>query len=472
MKVESLVIAGCMVVFMLACEENDEWEDSMDAGSLQQGLTSGCVRFFDEEIENGGDGLTWGTAFNDLQTAIDSAELAAGAEGSCEVRVNEEELDGPIGDQLEIPSSVKIMSGQAREEMGSSTARASSDSSESSLASASQSETPFHLPPTHDIETLLYAPSATPYANCGSCTGTGTISGRLELINGIDASGSANSGYLEIGNDLRIDNNEIITDTNSTLYLQNDNNGDLRVDNNTLVVDSSTNRVGIGTKSPSAKLDIRDSDNADFAGVKIQAYGSYVWDWIGLKLDPSTSSNSSGKNHAAIEVQDDNHFIWALPYQDSHDFYQWGIFWAGNSNANPSFHSGENSSNPNEIAFIGNGRLKASINLNSGNSYFKKLYTTEVVVRSGRPWPDYVFEEDYNLMSLVDVEDYIAKNKHLPEIPSASDVAETGIVVAENQTKLLKKIEELTLYLIDQNKKIESQNSRLAELEAYIAKNN
>jgi len=79
---------------------------------------------------------------------------------------------------------------------------------------------------------------------------------RLELQGTTDATGSNNSGVLEIGNNLRLDNNEIITNTNSILYLNHNNNGDVRVDNGTLSVDASTNRVGVGTTAPAYKLDV------------------------------------------------------------------------------------------------------------------------------------------------------------------------------------------------------------------------
>ncbi len=78
--------------------------------------------------------------------------------------------------------------------------------------------------------------------------------GRVEFTNTTDATGTAGSGVLEIGNSLRLDGNEIITNTNSILSIQADNNGDLRVDTNTLVVDASANRVGIGTTFPAYQL--------------------------------------------------------------------------------------------------------------------------------------------------------------------------------------------------------------------------
>ncbi len=71
--------------------------------------------------------------------------------------------------------------------------------------------------------------------------------------------------------------------------------------------------------------------------------------------------------------------------------------------------------------------------------------------------PDYVFESDYDLRSLKDVEKFINENSHLPEVPSASDMKEDGVNIAELNMVLLKKIEELTLYTIALQKQVEEQ---------------
>jgi hypothetical protein len=88
---------------------------------------------------------------------------------------------------------------------------------------------------------------------------------------------------------------------------------------------------------------------------------------------------------------------------------------------------------------------KLSVN---GNIKTQKL----IVTQTG--WSDYVFEPAYQLRSLADVEKFIKKNKHLPDIPSTKEVGEKGISVGDNQALLLKKIEELTLYVIDLNKEV------------------
>ncbi|HEX2846323.1 MAG TPA: hypothetical protein VHN59_07225 [Chitinophagaceae bacterium] len=72
-----------------------------------------------------------------------------------------------------------------------------------------------------------------------------------------------------------------------------------------------------------------------------------------------------------------------------------------------------------------------------------------------QPWPDFVFEPDYSLPTLKEVASFIKINKHLPGIPSAKEIEKDGLDIGGGQANLLKKIEELTLYAIDQDKRLE-----------------
>ncbi|WCT13642.1 hypothetical protein [Mucilaginibacter jinjuensis] len=96
------------------------------------------------------------------------------------------------------------------------------------------------------------------------------------------------------------------------------------------------------------------------------------------------------------------------------------------------------------------------------------IHATEVLVDPNVPTPDYVFDKEYNLASLKDVKNYIDQNHHLPEIPSAAQVAKEGINLGEMNAKLLKKIEELTLYLIENEKQLKEQK-RLIQANAEKA---
>lgn len=86
-------------------------------------------------------------------------------------------------------------------------------------------------------------------------------------------------------------------------------------------------------------------------------------------------------------------------------------------------------------------------------------------VRVATTWADYVFEDDYALPALNEVECFIDENGHLPNVPSAKQVAEEGISVGEMAKIQQEKIEELTLYIIAQDKQIKAQQQKLETLE-------
>jgi hypothetical protein len=83
-----------------------------------------------------------------------------------------------------------------------------------------------------------------------------------------------------------------------------------------------------------------------------------------------------------------------------------------------------------------------------------KIICNEVEVTSVGKWKDYVFDNDYDLPKLHVVENFIAEYGHLPEIPSETEVLENGYDLSEMDARLLQKIEELTLYVIDLKKEI------------------
>ena len=97
------------------------------------------------------------------------------------------------------------------------------------------------------------------------------------------------------------------------------------------------------------------------------------------------------------------------------------------------------------------------------------IYATKLkVTQTG--WADYVFNKDYKLPTLREVEEYIKTHKHLPGVPTTAEVEKNGTDVAEIQAMLLKKIEELTLYIIDQNNKLKVQQKQIQELQGAYKK--
>lgn len=96
-----------------------------------------------------------------------------------------------------------------------------------------------------------------------------------------------------------------------------------------------------------------------------------------------------------------------------------------------------------------------------------KIRAQELKIESSTTgnWPDYVFKPTYKLTPLPELEQFIKTHQHLPEVPSAKQVAANGIEVGANQALLLKKIEELTLHMIEMNKNVEVLNNKVNQLE-------
>ena len=99
----------------------------------------------------------------------------------------------------------------------------------------------------------------------------------------------------------------------------------------------------------------------------------------------------------------------------------------------------------------------------NGNASLQGKFEAKEVKVTLTPTADFVFEEDYNLPKLEEVEKHIKEKKHLPEIASAKEMEKEGVNVGEFQIKLLQKIEELTLYTIEQNKRIKNLEEKLLE---------
>ncbi len=97
-----------------------------------------------------------------------------------------------------------------------------------------------------------------------------------------------------------------------------------------------------------------------------------------------------------------------------------------------------------------------------------KVIATEVRVEATAAWPDYVFANDYKLISLDDLEAKLNADKHLPGIPSALEVKEGGIMLGEMQTKTIEKVEENTLYIIQLNNKIKDLERKIEALTKLI----
>ncbi len=132
---------------------------------------------------------------------------------------------------------------------------------------------------------------------------------------------------------------------------------------------------------------------------------------------------------------------------------------------------GVNTNNPTAQLTVNGNMLvgdPGSVSLPSGYKlYVQTGILTErlkVAVKGTSNWADYVFEQNYKMLDLKELDEYIKLNKHLPNIPSAAEMVENGLDVAEMDALLLSKIEELTLYVIELKKELEALKQAQATL--------
>lgn len=126
------------------------------------------------------------------------------------------------------------------------------------------------------------------------------------------------------------------------------------------------------------------------------------------------------------------------------------------------------------IGFLAVGNFDAAFAMPSPTNTYRLIVEggiitekIKVAVKGSADWADYVFEPSYKLMSLDKVESFVKENKHLPNVPSADEMAKNGLDVSQTSAKLMEKIEELTLYMIEMNKEIKAlklENETLKKL--------
>lgn len=279
-------------------------------------------------------------------------------------------------------------------------------------------------------------------------------------------------------------------------------------------------QVGIGLTNPTAKLDIRLTTNfmyEDESGFRltypVPAIGQYpgpptinnnmfeirqntlggsfstrmvvkVNGRVGIGIaDPDATFHVRNGNGTGLDAHiegftllDGNESSLLLGRQTGAPYGEWGIEYNNHSGGlNFWKPSGATTGGGNYHLFIkDNGKVSIGLDPNLATTYNGdyKLYVAngiltervKVALKTTSDWADYVFAEDYKLKTLSEVEEYIKNHKHLPGVPSAEEVVETGIDMAQMDAKLLEKIEELTLYIIDLEKKLQAQEEKIESI--------
>lgn len=224
-------------------------------------------------------------------------------------------------------------------------------------------------------------------------------------------------------------------------------------------------RLGVGTYNPTTRATIIGSPNTAENIVRIQS--TYLGDdhivGIDCTIDPAEGYGvganfyggyrairgiSDGKNSTGLSIG-----VVGAAIGDNNNGTRTGLHgnaYGGNINWAGYFENG-NVYVTNELR-IGSGAI-------TGATGYKvaidgKVIAEELRINLSNAWPDYVFDSSYDLMPLDQLESAINENKHLPGIPSAEDVQNNGLIVGEMQTKMMEKIEELTLYILELNKEL------------------
>ncbi len=123
--------------------------------------------------------------------------------------------------------------------------------------------------------------------------------------------------------------------------------------------------------------------------------------------------------------------------------------------------NGEVAIGSNAVSFLNGGGLSGCVGCNYRLLVEGGILTESIVWKSIHLWPDYVFSNNYKLKTLEELDKYIGENHHLPEIPTQDEVSKNGVNLGEMSQALLKKVEELTLYVIQQQKEIDELKNKI-----------
>ena len=208
-----------------------------------------------------------------------------------------------------------------------------------------------------------------------------------------------------------------------------------------LTINEGGGNVGIGTATPSSRLDV--NGNTTIRGV-LEA----------ILDDANIGGTISIRNPAKTALGTAS--TWNI-YNMAGAYGNSLQFWAYDNTG-----CGSGGLCANRFTLMDNGNVGIGTLTPQSELAVKGTITSMKVKVSQNGWADYVFDSSYQLAPLDQVETFIKENKHLPGVPSAAEVKKDGLDLGDNQAVLLKKIEELTLYIIEQNKRLE-EYVRVAE---------
>lgn len=213
-------------------------------------------------------------------------------------------------------------------------------------------------------------------------------------------------------------------------------------------VTNASQNVGVGKDNPSSTLEVYKASNPSFRISNSQG----GWGQIGVASCNACFAPVAKTGDVVFRSQGNGDLLLGVPYGTASG--KAIKFIVTNTVAMTIFD--------NERVGIGTTNIPAAYKLAVADGIITEK--VKVAVESSSQWADFVFDEDYQLQDLEEVEAFIQENKHLPNVPSADQVVEEGVNLGEMDATLLRKVEELTLYVIELKKENRELAKKVEEL--------